>query len=293
VARFGGPLETPDSQPGPHLTVLQPMKSLSEVELVKRPPLPEDDPRLLHTWSRAIDKALREERAADAVRLAHPVLRQLPRHLATYMRLIRAAWLMRRWDEGDAWGRRLLRADPANPLAWRAVAMAVEQQGERARACARWQREIRAGLVRTSIDLARLPQLNEAGLGSLLLRGYRWEQAVAHYHSLTETDGRRLDYQSNLLLALWQHEQQSEAYEMARRLSQTQPYLLIAWVVIDEAGDDNDRALARHPLSTMDPDGDYVRTAWGLTYPSRPIRLTLTAADRSLIESLTEPPQPA
>jgi hypothetical protein len=43
----------------------------------------------------------------------------------------------------------------------------------------------------------------------------------------------------------------------------------------------------------MDPDGDYVRTAWGLTYPSRPIRLTLTAADRSLIESLTEPPQPA
>ncbi|MGL4649313.1 MAG: hypothetical protein ACRC1H_07880 [Caldilineaceae bacterium] len=306
IARFNGPLETPGSQAaggqaaGAVVTVLQPLTPLKDVELLKRPVMPEDERRLLHTWNLAIERALREERPADAVRLAHPVLRQLPRHLATYYRLIRAAWMLRRWDEGDAWGRRLLRADPGNALAWRAVAMAVEQRGERGRAAARWQRafecdpyepEVRAGLVRTSLDLARLPQLNEACLGSLLLRGYRWEQAVTHFRVLTEFDGRRLDFQSNLLLALWQHERQQEAYDLARRLSQTQPYLLIAWVVIDEAGDENDKALARHPLSTMDPDGDYVRTAWGLSYPSRSIRLTLSESEKALIEGLMEPAQ--
>lgn len=305
IARFGGPLESPASQPaaqtGGYYTVLQPMTPLRDVELVKRPVMPEDERRLLHTWSMAMERALREDRPGDAVRLAHPVLRQLPRHLATYYRLIRAAWMLRRWDEGDGWGRRLLRADPANALAWRAVAMAVEQRGERARACARWQRafecdpyepEVRAGLVRTSLDLARLPQLNEACLGSLLLRGYRWEHAVSHFRVLTGYDSRRLDFQANLLLALWQLEQQREAYELARKLAQAQPYLLMAWVVIDEAGDDNDKALARHPLSTMDPDGDYVRAAWGISYPSRSIRLTLSDAEKALIESMMEPASP-
>lgn len=245
-----------------------------------------------------MEQALCEDRPADAVRLAHPVLRQLPRHLSTYYRLIRAAWMLRRWEEGDNWGRRLLRADPSNALAWRAVAMAVEQRGERARACARWQRafecdpyepEIRAGVVRTSLNGSRLPQLNAACLGALLLRGYRWEQAIEQYRGLTVADNRRLDFQSNLLLGLWQQERQQEACDLARRLSRQQPYLLVAWVVIDEAGDDNDKALARHPLSTMDPDGDYVRTAWGLSYPSRSIRLNLTDSEKALIESLMEP----
>ena len=80
---------------------------------------------------------------------------------------------------------------------------------------------------------------------------------------------------------------------MARRLAQAQPYLLMAWVVIDEAGDDNDKALARHLLSTMDPDGDYVRAAWGISYPARSIRLTLTDAEKALIEGQMEPAQPA
>jgi len=298
IARFTGPLETPASQPSSQFRVLQPMMALKDVELLKRPVMPEDERRLLQTWNRAMEQALREERPADAVRLAHPVLRQLPRHLATYYRLIRAAWMLRRWEEGENWGRRLLRADPSNALAWRAVAMAVEQRGERARACARWQRafecdpyepEIRAGVVRTSLNSSRLPQLNEACLGALLLRGYRWEQAIEHYGALTEADKRRLDFQSNLLLGLWQQERQQEACEVARRLARQQPYLLVAWVVIDEAGDENDKALARHPLSTMDPDGDYVRTAWGLSYPSRSIRLNLTDSEKALIESLMEP----
>ncbi len=292
------------------VTVLQPLAPLPDGPLPTRPPPAEDPRALLATWSNAMEQALREGRPADGVRLAHVLLRQLPRHLATYHRLIRAAWMLRRWEEGDAWGRRLLRADPANALAWRAVAMAAEQRGERARAHARWQRafecdpyepEIRAGLVRTSVDLARLPQLNEAALATLLLRGYRWEQAAALYRSLVQQENR-LDYQTGLLLARWQIAAReaarspepdaslaAQAYDQAHALSQEQPYLLAAWVVLDDLGDENDNALARHPLGTMDPDGDYIRSCWAIPRPARAVRLIVGDEDKALLAEVAAP----
>ena len=72
--------------------------------------------------------------------MAQIVLRELPRHLATYQRLLRMAWALKRWDEGEDWARRLLQADPGNTLAWRSLARAVEQSGRRGQAHAMWQR---------------------------------------------------------------------------------------------------------------------------------------------------------
>ncbi len=89
------------------------------------------------------------------------VLIRMPRHLATYQRLLRCTWRLKRWREGEDWARRLLQADPGNPTAWQAIAAAAEQRGRRAQAQAMWQRafamnpyapEIRAGLARTSLD---------------------------------------------------------------------------------------------------------------------------------------------
>lgn len=278
------------------ITVLQPMTSLRGWEMPEHPVSPEDEKTFLGAWTMAMERALREERPADTVRMSHVLLRHLPRHLGTYQRLVRAAWQLRRWEEGDAWGRRLLRADPASGVAWRAVAMAAEQRGERARAHARWQRafecdpydpEIRAGLVRTSVDLARLPQLNEPAMASLALRGFRWEQAEGIYRRLMQQDSRRLDFQSGLLLAIWQMHYNEEAYEIARELTQSQPYLLIAWTIIDETGDADDKALARHPIRTMDPDGDYLRTALGLVYPGQTVRMNLSGEERELLVTLS------
>jgi tetratricopeptide (TPR) repeat protein len=260
------------------------------------PVSPEDEKTLLGTWTMAMERALREERPEDTVRMSHVLLRHLPRHLGTYQRLVRAAWQLRRWEDGDAWGRRLLRADPASSVAWRAVAMAAEQRGERARAHARWQRafecdpydpEIRAGLVRTSVDLARLPQLNEAAMASLALRGFRWDQAEAIYRRLIQQDSRRLDFQSGLLLAIWQMHYNEEAYELARELTQSQPYLLVAWTIIDETGDADDKALARHPVRTMDPDGDYLRAALGLVFPGQTVRMNVSGEERELLVALS------
>ena len=63
-------------------------------------------------------------------------------------------------------------------------------------------------------------------MGSLLLRGYRWEQAAALYRTLLQQDSRRLDFQSGLLLALWQGKRQDEAYDLARRSRRRSPSCL-------------------------------------------------------------------
>ncbi len=228
---------------------------------------------LLTDWSAALERALTRGALDDAVTLAHGLLLRLPRHLATYQRLLRITWMLRRWEEGEEWARRLLQADPGNALAWQSLARAAEQRGHRAQAHAMWQRafemnpyapEIRAGLARTSLETAQGPMLDLACLATLYLRARRWEAAAQAYRNLVKADPRRIDFQVCLMLALWQQPRAEEAYALARHLVAEHPYLVLAWAVIDALGDENDQALAHHPLSTMDPDGDYLRGVMGV-----------------------------
>jgi tetratricopeptide (TPR) repeat protein len=239
----------------------------------------------LSDWNKAIDRALACAEPELAAQWAQVVLRQLPRHLATYQRLLHAAWALKRWDEGEDWARRLLQADPGNALAWRALAQAAEQRGQRAQSHAMWRRafemspydpEIRAGLARTSLDDPHALGLDLACLAAIYLRGLRWEAAGRAYRQLVKADPRRIDFQLNLMAALWQSQAVAEAYALARHLVQSHPHLLLAWVVVDSTGDEDDQALARNPIETMDPDGDYV--AGMLAIPAaRPATLVVPA----------------
>ena len=227
----------------------------------------------LTDWNTALEQAIMRGALDDAAALAQALLLHLPRHLATYQRLLRITWMLRRWEEGEDWARRLLQADPGNALAWQCLARAAEQRGRRAQSQAMWQRafemnpyapEIRAGLARTSLDTAHALALDLACLATLYLRGRRWEEAAQTYGVLVKADPRRIDFQLCLMLALWQSARGDEAYALARHLVAEQPYLLLAWVVIDALGDENDQALAHHPLASMDPDGDYLRGVLGV-----------------------------
>jgi tetratricopeptide (TPR) repeat protein len=220
----------------------------------------------LADWNRAIDRAFARGETEEAARMAQLILHHLPRHLATYQRLLRITWALKRWDEGEDWARRLLQADPGNPWAWQALAAAAEQRGQRAQANAMWRRafemspyapEIRAGLARTSLDDPHVLALDFACLATIYLRGLRWEAAARAYRELVKADPRRIDFQLCLMLALWQSHASDEAYALARYLVQSQPHLLLAWVVLDAVGDENDQALAQHPISSMDPDGEF------------------------------------
>lgn len=257
---------------------------------------------ILADWSVAIEQCLDTDRPAEAAALAQVVLRKLPRHLATYQRLLQAAWQLRRWDEGEEWGRRLLRADPGNAFAWRALAMAAEQREQRSEAHVIWQRaleaapyapETRAGLVRTSLRPLgeatpinpEIPPLalNLACLATLYLRGLHWERAIEIYRLLLQADDRRVDFQVGLMAALWQQRARQGAYQLAQQLTASHPHLLMAWVVLGTLGNADDRALAQNPIATMDPDGDFVSSWFGAHYEAAPATLTVSAAEAELL----------
>ena len=243
------------------------------------------EPTALADWSRAIDRALARGEPEEAARMAQVILHHLPRHLATYQRLLHIAWMLTRWDVGEDWARRLLQADPGNPLAWQALADAAEQRGQRAQAHAMWQRafemspyapEIRAGLARTSLDDPDALALDFASLAMIYLHGLRWESAARAYRQLVKADPRRIDFQLCLMAALWQSRAVEEAYALARHLVQSQPHLLLAWVVLDAIGDENDQALAQHPISTMDPDGEFAGGILGVPVTTHAVTTPLT-----------------
>lgn len=259
----------------------------------------------LHEWGAAMDRALQQGAPLAAATLARVVLIHLPRHLATYQRILRAAWMLKRWGEGEDWGRRLLQADPNHPLAWRAVARALEERSQRKEARAVWQRafetdpyapDMRAGLVRTTVRTPEPLALNRACLAALYLHGYRWAHAAALYRSLIESDPRRIDFQVGLMVALWRQGDDRSAYRLARYLVRAHPHLLMAWLVAAALGDDNDRALAANPIRSMDPDGEFARGWLRLELaprpergvarhlPAPPVTLHVTAEEMALLQ---------
>ena len=239
--------------------------------------------------SKAMQARLEAGAPEAAAALAQIILLRYPRHLATYERLIQAAWMLKRWQEGEDWARRLLQADPGNAVAWRSLAFAVEQKGMLTPARSIWRRafqchpydpDIRSGLARTSLNAGEPLQLDDAALASLYLRTGRWSHAVNAYRKLAKAEPKRLDFQVNWMVAAWQQGERREAYQLARRLTQRSRYTLMAWVVLAATGDVDDRALARNPMQSMDPDGEFVQMWLRIPWerPQTPLRITLREA---------------
>jgi hypothetical protein len=126
--------------------------------------------------------------------------------------------------------------------------------------------------------------LNPACLARLYLRGYRWERAASLYRQLIGAAPQRIDFHCGLLAALWQQRARNESSQLAHYLTQHHPHLLIAWTVLDELGDVNDKALARNPIATMDPDGEFVRQWLGLPFDRGRVELKVSAQEAEMLK---------
>lgn len=246
----------------------------------------------LAAWGRAIDRSIDGGDTRSAALLAEIVLGRLPRHLSTYARLLQLCWNEDRWREGEEWARRLLQADPGNPHAWRMLARAAEAEDRRGDANVIWRRafemspydpEIRTGLSRTSLDAPHALTYNLACLAALYVRGRRWAYAVESYRTLAQADRRRIDFQVSLAVSLWQSGQSEEAYPLARHLVGHHPHFLMAWRVLSETGDENDKALAANPIETMDPDGEYTADFWGIGKQDQAVTIYVTPEEVDLV----------
>lgn len=265
---------------------------------------------LLSEWLRLIDHFLTKEQYKDALAPIRLILGHRPRHLATYERLLHVAWQLQLWDEGTSWGGRLLAADPGNALAWRSLAMGMEQNGNRAKAHAVWQRafeaspydpHVRAGLNRTTLHGLNPLALNHACLATLHLRNGRWKQASQTLEMILSApvsapvsvpvDNRKShlslaqinDFQVGLMVSQWQLGKRKQAYRLARQLVQQERNLILPWYVLNDLGDANDKALAYNPLQIMDPDGEYLRTQFGIDIGPRFIEIEVTTSEVELL----------
>ncbi len=243
----------------------------------------------LAAWNQAIDDLIQSRRAEEAIPRIRTVLKNLPRHLPSYFRLLQAIWLLRRWDEGQDWALRLLRADPCNELAWAVLANAAQQQGNLADARRYWRRafenapynqHIRAGVVRTTPGKTDPLRLTHAAFATLCRMDGRWARAVELYTPLQQERPRRMDVQCALLESLWRAERQEEALRLAAHLVRLEPNLLIGWLVSAQVGDETDQALAQAPLAALDADGEYMAVRFGATLtPSRPASIALSSEE--------------
>ncbi len=243
----------------------------------------------LTVWNQAIDDLIEKRRAEEAIPRIRTVLKNLPRHLPSYFRLLQAIWLLQRWEEGQDWALRLLRADPCNELAWGVLANAAEQQGNLANARRYWQRafenapynqHIRAGVARTTPGKADPLQLTAPALATLCRMDGRWARAAEIYAALEQEYPRRVDIQCARLESLWRGARDEEALPVASHLVRREPNLLIGWVVSAQAGDETDQALAQAPLAALDADGEYMGVRFGADLaPSRAATIGVSSAE--------------
>jgi tetratricopeptide (TPR) repeat protein len=201
----------------------------------------------LQDYLAKIQDLITGERHDEAISHCQQILRQYPKHVATYCLLGEACLEMGRHKEATDLFQRTLSADPENLMARvglgiiYAVAGAQSEaiwQMERAYELAPGNPEVRRELEhfyvgRNGEEKPRL-QLTRGGLGRLYARNGLYERAIAEFRSILSENPDSVDIRASLSEALWREGRRLEAVEACLDLVQVLPNCLKANLILGE-----------------------------------------------------------
>jgi tetratricopeptide (TPR) repeat protein len=201
----------------------------------------------LQDYLAKIQDLITAERHDEAIGHCQQILRQYPKHVATYCLLGEACLEMGRHKEATDLFQRTLSADPENLMARvglgiiHAVAGAQPEaiwQMERAYELAPGNPEVRRELERFYVgrdgeEEPRL-QLTRGGLGRLYARNGLYERAIAEFRSILSENPDSVDIRASLSEALWREGRRLEAVEACLDLVQVLPNCLKANLILGE-----------------------------------------------------------
>ena len=247
----------------------------------------------LHEYCEQIEIIIEQGRYVEAVAHGQHILKQYPKHVATY-RLLGKAMLEANQDEYAAdMFHRVLGADPEDLVAWVGISELSNRRGDLDAATWHLERAFEvasdneAGIVeeelrhlygrRDGVAPERV-QLTRAGLARLYLKGDLLSRAISEFHALLAEQPERVDLSVALAEALWRNEQRLEAVEVCQQVLDKHPYTLKANLILGEIWTRSGREEAQAYLrraAAVDPENRIARELLGAAspLPAREVRL--------------------
>jgi tetratricopeptide (TPR) repeat protein len=201
----------------------------------------------LQDYLAKIQDLIANERHDEAIGHCQQILRQYPKHVATYCMLGEACLEMGRHKEASDLFQRTLSADPENLMA--RVGLSIIHAAAGAQPEAIWQMErayelapgnpeVRRELERfyagpNGEEKPRL-QLTRGSLGRLYARNGLYERAIAEFRSILSENPDSVDIRASLSEALWREGRRLEAVEACLDLVQILPDCLKANLILGE-----------------------------------------------------------
>jgi len=198
-------------------------------------------------YCQQIEDVIEQGRYAEAVAHGKHILKQYPKHVATY-RLLGKAMLEAGQNEYAAdMFRRVLSADPEDLVAWAGMSEVHNQRSELDAAV--WYLERAFELAanneaveeelrhcygrRDGVEPQRV-QLTRGALARLYLKGELLSRAISEFRALLAEHPEQVNLNVALAEALWRNEQRLEASEACQQVLDILPYCLKANLILGE-----------------------------------------------------------
>jgi len=239
-----------------------------------------------HEYCQHIEDMIKQGLYAEVVAHGKHILKQYPKHVATYELLGKAMLEAGQNEHAADMFRRVLSADPENMIAWAGMSEVHNQRGEINAAVWHLERafELAADNEAVEEELRHLygqrdgvepqrVQLTRGALARLYLRGDLLSRAIGEFRALLADHPERVDLNVALAEALWRNEQRLEASEVCQQVLDILPYCLKTNLILGEIWTSSGREEGQTYLrraEAVDPENRMAQELFGAASPLLP-----------------------